>query len=194
MSVRGTSAGTMSVDRDAGTSVCLAFASTLLGDGDELGTPSGLRAWLAHWAGQEDADRDEVVLRLGDFRALRDAVHDALAGAVEPGRAPAEAVRELNAASAAVPTWPALDEGGLVRRTEAAAASVTARILAEIARSAIELLGGPDRSRVRACASCGRFFLAARPGQVWCSAGCGNRARVARHRARRVGAPPSAPG
>ncbi|MBI2237124.1 MAG: CGNR zinc finger domain-containing protein, partial [Actinobacteria bacterium] len=47
-------------------------------------------------------------------------------------------------------------------------------------------LGGSDRTRLGICAAprCGRFFLAARPKQVWCTRACGNRARVARHYAR----------
>jgi predicted RNA-binding Zn ribbon-like protein len=57
------------------------------------------------------------------------------------------------------------------------------RVLAAIADSAIEILAGPDRARLRICKapSCGMFFLEGRAGQQWCTVSCGNRARVARH-------------
>jgi predicted RNA-binding Zn ribbon-like protein len=73
----------------------------------------------------------------------------------------------------------------------AAGGSRTLELLAAIARSAIEVVGGPDRGRVRVCRApgCGTFFLAGRAGQVWCSAACGNRARVARHHDRRRASP-----
>jgi predicted RNA-binding Zn ribbon-like protein len=53
----------------------------------------------------------------------------------------------------------------------------------------IELLGGPDAARLRECPACGRFFLASRQRQAWCSGACGNRTRVARHRSRRAPQP-----
>ncbi|HET6318113.1 MAG TPA: CGNR zinc finger domain-containing protein, partial [Chloroflexota bacterium] len=55
--------------------------------------------------------------------------------------------------------------------------------LAAVARATIALLGGPDRPRLRVCgrAGCVLFFLQERRRTEWCSAVCGNRARVARH-------------
>jgi predicted RNA-binding Zn ribbon-like protein len=43
-------------------------------------------------------------------------------------------------------------------------------------------VGGPRRDRLRQCGApgCGRWFLASRPRQRWCSPACGNRARLAR--------------
>ena len=65
-------------------------------------------------------------------------------------------------------------------------ASPADAFLADVAGSAITLLGGPGRDRHRRCEApgCGRWFVASRPRQRWCSPGCGNRARVARFQQR----------
>jgi predicted RNA-binding Zn ribbon-like protein len=58
------------------------------------------------------------------------------------------------------------------------------RIAGAVAQSVVELLAGPDRSKLRACRGpgCNHFLLARKPQQIWCSpTGCGNRVRVARH-------------
>jgi predicted RNA-binding Zn ribbon-like protein len=172
----------------------LALADTVLGDGrgslDALSTPADLAAWLPGqepWLGAAPA---ESALRLADFRALRVVVRALLLAPSRGEAVPAEAVEAVNAASAAAPAVLALDAtDGLaptsVERTSAG--SRTAEILATIARSAIEIVGGPDRERLRVCGApgCGRFFLASRAGRRWCSDACGNRARVARHAGRR---------
>jgi predicted RNA-binding Zn ribbon-like protein len=165
--------------------LALALANTEA-DADVLATPAELAAWLSAHVGTVD---DEVALRLADFRALRTSIRDAMSAGIEEGTAPAEAIRALNEASAAVPTVPALESspGGLVRvERPAASPSQAVQILATIARSAIELLA--DRERVRRCPAtrCGKAFVASRERQVWCSAACGNRMRVARHHARRA--------
>jgi predicted RNA-binding Zn ribbon-like protein len=61
-----------------------------------------------------------------------------------------------------------------------------ASVLGAVARSAIELLAGHDRERLRVCGAhgCDRLFIAATPRRQWCSPACGNRVRVARHAAR----------
>ena len=154
---------------------------------DMLATPAALVAWLSAHVGPVD---DEVALRLADFRALRTAIRDAVSAELGGASPPADALRALNEASAAVPTALALEigPGGVVRVERATASpSQTVQILATIARSAVELFG-PDRERIRLCPAtrCGKAFLASRRRQVWCSASCGNRMRVARHHARRV--------
>jgi predicted RNA-binding Zn ribbon-like protein len=63
-------------------------------------------------------------------------------------------------------------------------------LLAEIARSGIELLGGPDRDKLRRCegAGCTLLLVASHPRRRWCAPHlCGNRVRVARHYRRRRG-------
>ncbi|MEC3914278.1 CGNR zinc finger domain-containing protein [Nocardia sp. CDC160] len=61
--------------------------------------------------------------------------------------------------------------------------------LAAIARSALELLGGPDRERIKECgrSECSRLYLDTSRGgsRRWCDmAVCGNRAKIKAYRAR----------
>jgi predicted RNA-binding Zn ribbon-like protein len=167
-----------------GAPLCIEFSNTLGHGREDLGSPGALATWLAEHG--EAGVGDGVLLRVGEFRALRDAVRAALGAAVERRAVAATLVEVLNAASAAAPAWPTLDPDGPGVRMETTTSSDTARILAAVARSAIELLGGPDRGRLRRCAACDTFFIARRATRVWCSGPCGNRSRVARHRARRV--------
>lgn len=154
---------------------------------DVLDSPGALGRWV-ELVGLGEAE-EGVLLRLPEFRALRAAVRDLMAAAGAGEELPRAAVEAVNRASAAVPSFPRLDAGDpraprIVEQTFAA--SPTMRMLAVVARSAIESIAH-DRERIRRCPAprCGRFFVAGRPRQVWCSAACGNRARVARHHAAR---------
>lgn len=66
---------------------------------------------------------------------------------------------------------------------EATRATPADAALAAIARSAIGVFGGPRRADLRACQGpgCVLHFVKDHPRREWCSAGCGNRARVSRH-------------
>ena len=167
----------------------LAFAiANSAGTPDRLGTPGALRAWLdEHWV-DSDTPGEAVLLRVGDFRSLRAALIVAFRQTAKGSSPPDDVVDALNATSAMAPTWPVLRINGTAQNLEMETSdpSETTRILASIARSAIELLGGPDAARLGECPACGWFFLASRPSQVWCSGACGNRTRVARHRSRRA--------
>jgi predicted RNA-binding Zn ribbon-like protein len=154
---------------------------------EELRSAGDLRRWLAGRAAFDEGASDEVSLRLPDFLDLRGAIRQALEASVGGGPFPAAAVERLNEASARVPFVRRLDPPEVVDRP--VAASATARTLAEIAWSAIVLLGPERRDRLRRCEACGRFFVATRTDRRWCSTACGNRTRVARHHARRR-APP----
>ena len=155
----------------------LGLANTVFDSG------SGLRAWLEAESGLEERESAEVSLRLAEFVALRDSLRELLEASIGGGPLPAAAVDRVNEASARVPRVLRLESDG---PSEAPfPASATPLILARIAWSAIELVGGHDRTRLRRCGSCGRYFVSTRPDRVWCSDACGNRARVARHHARR---------
>jgi predicted RNA-binding Zn ribbon-like protein len=123
-------------------------------------------------AGLEPGELEEVALRLPEFRTLRAA-----------SRAVLDAVTHLNEVSGRVPRVLVLDPP--LARDEPATANVTTRTLARVAWSTIELVGGPERGRLRRCPSCGDVFVATRSDRRWCSVACGNRVRVARHHARR---------
>lgn len=118
--------------------------------------------------------------------ALRDHVRSLLAAAVSRHTLPPAAVTAVNQTAATAPGFAQLEAGELVVRYHASPADA---FLADIATSVIGLVGGPERDRLRRCEApgCGRWFLASRPRQTWCSPGCGNRARLARfHQRRRV--------
>ncbi|MER6995715.1 ABATE domain-containing protein [Streptomyces sp. NPDC000410] len=59
--------------------------------------------------------------------------------------------------------------------------------LGEIAAAAVGLFAGEQGDRIRACAApgCILYFVKSHARREWCTAGCGNRVRVARH-SRRV--------
>jgi predicted RNA-binding Zn ribbon-like protein len=146
---------------------------------DRLADPGRLAGWLRGVGGPEDAGPAELLALRGQVRALLDA---AVAGRpLPPG-----AVTAVNRAAAAAPAAVQLEAGELVVRASASPADA---FLAEIAAAAISLVGGPGRDRLRRCRApgCGRWFLASRPRQSWCSPACGNRARLARfHRRHRA--------
>jgi predicted RNA-binding Zn ribbon-like protein len=146
---------------------------------DLLAGPDGLAGWLRGTGGSGDTGRPELL-------ALRDHVRTLLAAAVEGRPLPPAAVAAVNRAAAAAPAVVQLEAGELVIRANASPADA---FLAEIAAAAISLVGGPGRDRLRRCAApgCGRWFVASRPRQTWCSPACGNRARLARfHQRHRV--------
>ncbi|WP_063836165.1 CGNR zinc finger domain-containing protein [Actinacidiphila yeochonensis] len=192
--------------------LALDLALTIRHDGhggvaDDLAEPAGLTVWAAAHAdalaesgfapeGRYAADQ----AGLAAVRAVRTAVRALFARAVpgEPsaadaGRlpAPARALEVLNAASLRAPVvhrlaWP---DGGEPAAVQTPAGAVpTADLLAgALARAAFSFLAGPDRTRLRACPAprCVRYFVQSDARQEWCKPSCGNRARVARHHARR---------
>lgn len=180
-------------DRTAGRpALDLAGTVRLVGgrEVDLLRSAADLGRWLEleePWVGPAGIDS---ALRLADFRSLRDAIRSLFSAVVAGTAMPARDVDGVNAASAAAPLALLLDatDHRVPRAVRVGpAGSRTAAILGAIARSAIGVLGGPDRDRLRLCGAprCGRPYLAGRPRQTWCSASCGNRARVARHHERR---------
>ena len=155
---------------------------------DHLVTPMQLADWLgAH--GEPPEPGDDVALRVAAFRILRDSIRELFLAAVAGGSLPHPPAERLNAASAAVPRYTALDvsaRGSPRAEERGPTVGHATELLGRLARSAIEILGGDLRGSLRVCPAprCGRFFLARRGAQTWCSDRCGNRSRVARHHAR----------
>lgn len=167
----------------------IANASLERGEGG-IGSPRATARWaLAVGLLTDPADIAAVSLRHGDLLALRDAIIEVLA-AITEGRPPAsKSVEALNDASAVMVTTLVLDvdrSPPAARERPLNALRPVSSVLARLARSAIAIVGGPESDRLRRCpaARCGRFFLASRPAQRWCSPACGNRTRVARHHER----------
>jgi predicted RNA-binding Zn ribbon-like protein len=157
-------ANTLRLERDGGS-------TDLLADRD------GLARWLR---------RRGVAGGVGApaLQALRGHVRALLAAAVRRRGLPRAAVAAVTQAAAPTPAVPQLEADELVFHYHA---SPPDAFLADIATSAITLVGGPGRDRLRRCAApgCGRFFVASRPRQTWCGPSCGNRARLARFHQRR---------
>ena len=153
---------------------------------DGLCDEAGLRAWLAAFAGDLPVAADAVdTTRIAEFLALRRAVRDALQARLAGAPIPAAARNSLNAASAASPRSRQLKADGSAA-TRHHADDPTTIALAAIATATIELAGDPRAGDLRVCGApgCVLMFLKDHPRRAWCSDGCGNRARQARHYAR----------
>ncbi|TDC09706.1 zf-CGNR multi-domain protein [Nonomuraea longispora] len=195
--------------------LALALAGTIRHDGDggvadDLATPRSTARWIHQQAepltGLVDVAGLTVDDRLtGEIVELRRAVRALFAHAVSPAppsRADAhrlmpveQALAHLNGTAAReriAPqlAWPA----GAAPRTDvlSAEADANVRLIAALARAAIDFLSGPQRERLRACNAprCVRYFVRSHGRQEWCKPSCGNRARAARHY-QRHNAPPA---
>jgi predicted RNA-binding Zn ribbon-like protein len=100
-----------------------------------------------------------------------------------------DAVAVLNRACASAPAWSELAWSATPTRTVNRAPDGPDGVLAQVAEEAVDLFTGPRRADLRAChgPGCVRYFLRDHPRCEWCSSGCGNRARVARHYQRHRG-------
>ncbi|MGV9674266.1 CGNR zinc finger domain-containing protein [Nocardia sp. NPDC003482] len=152
---------------------------------DSLGGPADLARWLVE-ARLVDTAPDCDAPDLARAVELREAVYRS-ATAVRLDRPLDRADRALiNRFAAGAPPSVALDDHGNVRRTGDLDAA-----LAAIARAAVELLGGPDRGRVKECeqSDCTRLYLdtSRANSRRWCDmARCGNRMKSAAFRARQA--------
>ncbi|WP_433420067.1 CGNR zinc finger domain-containing protein [Microtetraspora malaysiensis] len=184
--------------------LALEFVSTVratrTGRVDDLTDTDGTTAWVREHAEPLGIDAASFVadeaLR-AEVVELRQAVRALFARAVSPEQPSsadahllpsfAEALHLVNDTAAAVSLaprldWPA-DGAPNIAIVPARPASVSARVRAALASSAIEFLAGPGRERLRTCHAprCVLYFLKEHVRQEWCSVGCGNRARAARH-------------
>jgi predicted RNA-binding Zn ribbon-like protein len=181
--------------RGTGTTLSVAAANTLVvvsgQQHDRVQSPEQLSAWLSERIGEAISTRSgsDGRDRIGDadvaaFRRLRAALRELFEA--EPGARASHqaALAALNHAASVAPRWQAIAG----RRSELVITSHTAAryadaALAVIAADAMALLTGPHAADVRMCQAptCIQFFLASSHHRRWCSPGCGNRARVARH-------------
>jgi predicted RNA-binding Zn ribbon-like protein len=149
-----------------------------------LPTPADLARWIAG-AGVVDRPVEVDDAGLADGRRLREAIYRlALAAIAGEAYRPADRCLLNEAAGPAVTI--SLGEGGSVRRTGGLDAA-----LGQVARAAVELLGGPSAATIKECAApdCTRLYVDQSRKQVrrWCDMrSCGNRAKVAEFRARQA--------
>jgi predicted RNA-binding Zn ribbon-like protein len=183
-----------------GEPLAIELANTLFTDSgqplDALTTPAALTRWL-----QTNAERIDPPpprrLSAGDLeraRELRAIIRALLATAVNGDPPRAATVRRLNQIAALAPFtarlhWSA-GEPPKAHLSVSGAGRLNA-LLALLAHSAIDVLGGSGAGRLRRCEApgCINYYLKDHPRREWCSPKCGNRVRVARHyqRHRRTG-------
>jgi predicted RNA-binding Zn ribbon-like protein len=154
------------------------------GIADDIETAEAFSNWLrAH-----DLPEADVWEQMVD---LRQAIRALFAHTVRPDQparpddsvlAVETALHQVNAAAGAVLRAPQLEWPDVVRFDETPADPGN-RLIASFARSAIDLLSGPDRPRLKACPAprCVKYFVQDHPRQAWCKPSCGNRARVSRY-------------
>ncbi len=148
--------------------------------------PSAVVEWLR--AARPDGLADVV----DKTRQLRDALRRLAAEATGDPRASAAsaittraaALDVLEGASAAAPLWSTLrwsagEKPARAVRTRGTAGQAVVSALAEHGVG----LFADQQTHLRACLApgCVLYFVKEHPRREWCSAGCGNRARVARH-------------
>lgn len=160
------------------------------GSTDLLATPAQLSGWLGAVESRIGPVEPEAPAdRLGEVQRLREAVRQLLHSAARGDAYPAAAVAVVNEVAAGAAVHPVLDgaPGAPVAIERWTADRPSTVALARVARSAIQILAGDDRERVRVCEApaCEAFHLIVRTEQHWCSTACGNRARAARFSARR---------
>lgn len=177
---------------------------------DELARPEGLAAWLRGVGPRLPQANNAPLARLPEpspeellrFRRLRDALRllaavttgdtrdtrgtrGTVPGGVSDADTLATAVATVNESCADTPSWSMLEwtgESGPAR-TAATGGTPSGWILSQLAEEGVSLLAGPGRTGLRACHGprCVLYFVRSHPRREWCSADCGNRARVARH-------------
>lgn len=176
---------------------------------DKLGEPGPALAWLRTVAARFDRAPASVDAWLAEsapaavtdgareLRRLRDALRRLAAITTRDSRSAAAsaigdrdgALAVLNHACTHAPTWSQLHwpAPGEPYRRVVSSGSAAQAIVSMFAELAVELFAGDDRERLRACLApgCVRYFVTGPPRREWCSPGCGNRARVARHYRRR---------
>ncbi|WP_406067209.1 ABATE domain-containing protein [Streptomyces sp. NBC_01020] len=169
---------------------------------DALRDPGGTRAWLHAVASRTDlmapGDLDTLATsdldRLGDRlislrgalrRLAAEATGDPRPTAVSDPRELQAAVTVLNGSAGDTPHWSALSwtPGQEPSRHTRTGGQTASAAVSAIAEEAVALFGRDSRHQLRACLApgCVLYFLKNHPRREWCSAGCGNRARSARH-------------
>jgi predicted RNA-binding Zn ribbon-like protein len=157
---------------------------TAAGERDLLEDEEQLEVWIAAERGRIPG-LEGASARLAQVRELRDSVRELLHARARGGPPPESARARINSISAAAPIRITLAADGRAVE-EPDVPDGYSSFEAAIARSAIELADRRERGlSVCGAPSCGMLFLREHPRQVWCSKACGNRARVARHAARR---------
>lgn len=171
---------------------------------DALRDRDGVNAWLHSVCPRTDllspddldtvsaADLDRLIgLRDALRRMAAEVTGDPRPAAVADPRELQAAVTTVNEAAGDAPRWSALSwaPGRSPSRHPRTGGRAVSAAVSAIAEDAIALFGEDTRHRLRACLGpgCVLYFFKDHPRREWCSAGCGNRARSARHYQRHRG-------
>ncbi|GGO60544.1 CGNR zinc finger domain-containing protein [Nonomuraea cavernae] len=159
---------------------------------DGLETAEHLAAWLRDVRARLAVALSDDDLRgvtdddLISGRELRDAIRLLADAAVAGQDADPDAVATLNRHARQTPRWPQLRITPEPHVAVGTAGRSVAAVLTALAEDAIHLFGGPLRHEIHAChgPGCVLYFVRDSSRREWCSPGCGNRARAARHYAK----------
>jgi predicted RNA-binding Zn ribbon-like protein len=180
--------GVASISRSISDRLALDFAATLMFRGSEhprelLDSPGRLADWaLAGGVVSAAASCEAEVLR--EATRLRESIYWTAVARIAGQLARLGDIKVLNHYGTTAPVTVALHPSGMIIRS-----GIMHAVLATIARDAIELLAGPDSTRLRQCtrSGCTRMFIDASRGQnrTWCGMReCGNRVNAAAYRRR----------
>jgi predicted RNA-binding Zn ribbon-like protein len=151
---------------------------------ERLREPEDLRVWLDAAGLVHVPKRLVTAAALASACELREAIHRCAVAAISGSNLDADDVRMINRTAAQMPLRPKLSGAEVLL----CAKDPVEAALSTIAADAIEILADAARERIRNCPECRMmFFDTSRPGKRrWCSSesGCGNRAKVRKHRAR----------
>ncbi len=162
---------------------------------DGFRTPDHLAWWLRSCRGSlatplpDDAVDSLSAVDVQSFVMLRDASRRLIDAFVNHHEADSWDVAHLNRAITMDRCWPLLcwNAGERPVAVHVTTAAPLIAVQSEIAHATLLLLTGSSGVEPKACTApgCVFFFDHARSRREWCSTGCGNRARAARHYARR---------
>jgi predicted RNA-binding Zn ribbon-like protein len=169
-------------------SLCLDFVDTLgnrrAEPAERLAAPADLDRWFGAAGLGGPFLRKSTPADLAGARALRDAIFLFAMSAIEDASPGVRECRTINQWAMRMPLRPMI----IGKRIQMTAKQPIEAALSTIAADAIEMVLGPQRSRIRVCPECRMVFVdTSRPGRRrWCSSasGCGNRAKVRAHRSR----------
>jgi len=161
-------------------------------DREGLQTPENLGAWLRDLRPRLNVlltDADLLAVSERDVTAaitLRAAIRELASAVCSMRDFSTRFVETLNEFASGAPSWSELRTTPTPRAERCSRAPAVTVALAVIAEDAILILGGPARAELKRCSGpgCVLFFLRSAVRREYCSAGCGNRARAARHYAK----------
>ncbi|MET0132460.1 MAG: ABATE domain-containing protein [Kibdelosporangium sp.] len=165
--------------------------NTIWADRDGVHDSVAGAAELTAWLRAAGHAADVPVSLVDKYRQLRDALRYLAATATADDRGSAvrtgdlaSAVATVNECTSSAPAWSELSwpDGGPPVSAVRSAGDEATTVLAAIAERAVQLFTA-EAGQLRAChgPGCVLYFVRNHPRREWCSAGCGNRARVARH-------------